>query len=177
MVMKKIAAISRIPMNTDETLRASPALVGRRQIRQPKLAVTGVRQRLLDDRQQSAVSGDEEEDIDQGDHDENRDRGADPEVPVIPVSLVHLVDAGGSDDHDRGQHHELVDGELQAVDVGQVAGAQLHRDREHHRLGKGRSEADNDRGDVEEDREVVVRDGKQHLVPASWTRRGRNISG
>ena len=62
--------------------------------------------------------------------------------------------------------------ELQAMDVGQVAGAQLDRDREHHRLGEGRPEAEHDRGDVEEEGEVVVGDGEVHVgapfVDSTW---------
>src|SRR5262245_19517447 len=73
-----------------DALRASPSLIGRWQIAERELAISGVRERVLDDRQQFAVGGDEEEDVDQGDQHENRDRGADPQVAVVPVALIHL---------------------------------------------------------------------------------------
>ena len=57
--------------------------------------------------------------------------------------------------------------ELQTMHVGQVPGAHLHRDREHHGFGEGRAEADHHGGDVEKDREIDVGDRKWHSGPSS----------
>ena len=111
MVMKKIAAINRIPMIEPTIPSALPKRWYVGGSRELELPVAGVGDGLLDDRQQPAVGRDEEEDVHQKDDHEDRDRRAQPEVAVIQAELVHLIDPGRGDDDRRRDREELVERE------------------------------------------------------------------
>ena len=84
-------------------------------------------------------------------------------VAEAPVALADLVDARDDDHDERRRGEPLVDRHLQPVHVGQVLRVELLRDREHDRLREGGAEADDDRGDVDEDGDAVGGDrGEQH---------------
>src|SRR5215207_8750466 len=146
--------------------RAAPILLGEL----GRGAARSRRQLALGHRAEAAVGGDEDPADEAAQHDDDQKARADPELVEAVGAVGDLVDAGEQDDHERRGGEPAVDRQLQAVHVGQVLRPEPLGHGEERRLGEGGPEAHHDGGDVDEQRQVVAREGggMEHRATLAW---------